>query len=620
MKTLLLIFSLYLIVHIVVSDQACLPNDFMCSEASKACNDQKYQYLTPAEDLALKALIIYNHVNEGSKRRDESSANVLRSAKFYNRQAGNTHDSITFDPKYDSMESADLTGLSARPLQQFAETLAGEIQGVMGTDLEATAGQSGTLPSRFSDDEIENLNRMATEMSSRLQQRQQSQALGAQTPQSPQNSVVQDVNIFNGFCRVLTRCGSSIAQGFGSASNSIRYGARRAGSAIVKSPLALISLGLVGLLALIVGIAVGFSRSRGGSTATGVAPATGPPVGTKGSRDSAASGRVLFTHFRVLLRGGAPKDIPQQQDPIVVADGELPDSAKKYLTKDSPNMARRSAVSNKHQPNRRDQREDNFCLPTRSKELNDVVYNIWQMVYKPRQASHGITSEQYHIAHTASGAFDVANGGSVILKIWTTQDEPDLDRLKAPINSLPSLSEAPNWSDPKTPTQRPPDGQVCYDEWLPTNSNSDPNTTTSGPPISWWNAFSDACKASFGSNRAATPNSFTYFGAGLSDNPTNSAGWLGEFVADPTCKRKFACKDLVGGSGDGRAGLAKLNVETCTARAFDGRYHGGVVYMNLVQAKAGAVGGASCAIGPWTCPGNRIGREGCGFMRVTPLA
>lgn len=114
MKTTFLLFPLCLIAHVVVSDQACHPNDLMCSEASKACNDQKYQYLTPAEDFALKALIFYNHVSDGSKRRDESGANVLHSAKFYNRQAGNTKDSITFDPKFDSMESADLSQCSPR--------------------------------------------------------------------------------------------------------------------------------------------------------------------------------------------------------------------------------------------------------------------------------------------------------------------------------------------------------------------------------------------------------------------------------------------------------------------------------------------------------------------------
>lgn len=324
--------------------------------------------------------------------------------------------------------------------------------------------------------------------------------------------------------------------------------------------------------------------------------------------------------------------MPQKKDPNIWADGPIPDyvtkslpgSIQKLMTDDLNSSNQKQSRDTAHRPNRRDDSGDNFCLPTQARDLNDIVYNIWQTVYIPRMETQGITDQQYHIAHTKTGPFDISNGGSLMLRIWTTPDHPDLDRLKAPINGQgPSLSTAPNWNDPSPQVQAQnahssSDGMTCYDEWLP--SGADPSNP--GPTVSWWNVFSDACKAAFGTNRAATPRSFTYAGAGNGDNNdpdhrANGAGWKGEFVADPTCGRKFACSALVGGSGDGKDGLARKHVDKCRPMAQDGRYHGGVAEMELVQS----VAQGSCQAGgsPWGCGGNGIARGACGFMRIAPL-
>lgn len=117
-------------------------------------------------------------------------------------------------------------GMSSRPLRQVADA-ASEIQAVVGTSQSGNVDQGSSLANIFTPEEIKRINEMANQLLETVRQRQRNQPQGTQ---SPQESYVQDVNIFNGVCSVLTRCGTGIAHAAGWVGNGLYYAGRRTGS------------------------------------------------------------------------------------------------------------------------------------------------------------------------------------------------------------------------------------------------------------------------------------------------------------------------------------------------------------------------------------------------------
>lgn len=119
--------------------------------------------------------------------------------------------------------------MSSVPLQQVTNALQ-EIQPASGISDVSATDPGNSLTNLFPPDQIKELNEMAATLEA-ARQRQGNRPQGAQ---NPQQSFVQDVNLFNGFCKVLTRCGTGIAQGIGWVGNGLDRAARGAGSAITE--------------------------------------------------------------------------------------------------------------------------------------------------------------------------------------------------------------------------------------------------------------------------------------------------------------------------------------------------------------------------------------------------
>lgn len=225
----------------------------------------------------------------------------------------------------------------------------------------------------------------------------------------------------------------------------------------------------------------------------------------------------------------------------------------------------------------RDDTKEDFASFQTADDLVSFVYAIWSTLFLPAVENNDEYDQQYHYIvpkYADGGDNDVFDGGLVVIRMWLSE-KPDIAGLSAPQQKLIDYSFSP-------PDSSRPRGQMCYQSYIPDAADpSDP-----GPSVDWWNAFSDACKTSFGTTWPTDPKDFSYSGRGCVrkgkndktcyPNPKNGAGWSGHYVADG-CPYKIQCSDLVGRGGDGKSGAAFAHTEMCRKqRSLDGVYHGGI--------------------------------------------
>lgn len=301
-------------------------------------------------------------------------------------------------------------------------------------------------------------------------------------------------------------------------------------------------------------------------------------------------------------------------------DGPLPRYASKWITHprrkigctDPPtgsNSTTRTGDKLKQDRNKRDDPNDNQCLPTDAEDFQSIIWNLMWTQFFP-QMNQGIMSASYSIYHEAlEGSEDIYRGGALKVMFWVTE-EPDILGMKyGPNTDRPDaargndITRTPSWTYRDHSTVY---GQECFDNYFPANATTIYDRTSDGVPTKNWRfAFNDACKNAFGGTKPTKPKDFIYAGPGYNSDPENGVGWNGTYHAED-CQYDVQCSDLLGLNG---ITLGDLNnhFTHCKSKTQDQRYHGGMFYHS--KDLGGRYGKRD---DPWVP--NR-----CGYLQIEPL-
>lgn len=293
--------------------------------------------------------------------------------------------------------------------------------------------------------------------------------------------------------------------------------------------------------------------------------------------------------------------MPVVEEPMItqLGDETLPQYAAKWLTHPNRKLGctdppKNTSAGNKQQPGRRDDPNDNRCVPTHADDLQSLVWNLMWTQFLP-QLDKGVMSASYSLYDEAlEGSEDIYKGGGMQVHFWVTE-KPDIERMKAPVTN-----DSPSWSY-REPTKVY--GQECFDTYFP--AGADP-ITDGVPTKNWIFAFADACKNVMG-KKSAIATDFIYAGKGYNSDPQNGVGFNGTYHTEG-CQDQIKCTDLVGLNGDGvSGGDIQKHFDHCKSVTKDGKYHGGMFYHSKDQE--GRYGKRD---DPWVP--NR-----CGYMQIEPL-